>query len=86
MALQSIIALRETWDSRLPPVPLHAAAFEYVKSDGFNYLNQEYKDFRSFYLTKPHKKYPFFEGLKNDTSVHHCAPRDFGFDIAPYSA
>ena len=28
MSLQSMIAVRETWDSRLSPVPLHAAAFE----------------------------------------------------------
>ena len=55
-------------------------------SDGFNYLNQEYKDFWSFYPSKTCKKYPFFEGLENVTSVHHCAPRDFGFDIAPCSA
>ena len=83
MTLQSIIALRETSDSILPPNPLNAAAFQWVKTDRFNYPNEEYKDFWYFYPTKSCKKYPFFEGLENVTSVHHCGPRDFGFEIAP---
>ena len=39
-----------------------------------------------FFPTKSCKKYLFFKGRDNATSAHHCAPRDFGFEIAPNSA
>ena len=67
ITVQSIFHVWENSDSVEPRNQQDELVFEKVKTDKFNYLGQEYRDFWSFYASKTCTENLIFLGDKNGT-------------------